>query len=71
MDGMGLRMKNSHKNLIGRGGHKKPIYRGDCLKRGLGKKEEGGVFEGQGGGGEVTSMHTMFMNSSVHLVKTS
>ena len=38
-----------------RGGHEKPIYRGDCLKRGartvclfqggLGKKEGGGVFE--------------------------
>ena len=46
----------------GGGGHKKPVYRGDCLKRGggawtvcrfkegLGKKEEGSVFEGGEGG---------------------
>ena len=44
MDGMGLKMKNSQKNLIGGGGHKKPIYRGNCLKRGLGKKRGRGYF---------------------------
>ena len=50
------------------GGHEKPIYREDCLKRegldslltqggggGLGKKERGGVFEG----GLIPQMHTM------------
>ena len=42
--------------------HEKPIYRGNCLKRGLGKKREGEVD---------APMHTMFVNSSVHLVKTS
>ena len=62
---MGLRMKNL--NILGVHGkirvlegqfHEKPIYRGDCLKRGggvwtvcrfkggLGKKEGGGVFKG-------------------------
>ena len=42
-----------------RGVHKKPLYREDCLKRGalticrfkgggLGQKENGGIFEGEG-----------------------
>ena len=65
---MGLKMKNVnimgvHQFLV-EGGHKKIIYMGNCLKRGLGqfarglaKNREEGVFEG-GMGGD-TSMHTM------------
>ena len=50
-----------------------PIYRGDCMKRGtwtvcrfrdsLGKKEEGGVFEGVD-----TPMHTMIKKHSNSLL---
>ena len=61
-DGMGLRMKNFHfilwrgtvkSNFQGRGdaAHKNPLDSLDSLqldvKRGLGKKEMGGVFEGE------------------------
>ena len=71
---MGLRMKNF--NIMGVhwkiqfsrvGFHKKPIYRGDCMKRGawtvfrfkeiLGKKKGGQV--GGGGRGGDTPMYTM------------
>ena len=68
---MGLRMKGFnilevHWKILFLGGvHKKPVYRGDCLKReawtvcrfkgGLGKKERGSVFEE----GIDTRMHTM------------
>ena len=52
---MGFTEKSDFEGGRGGGVHKKPIYRGDCLKRGelgqfadlreLGKKEEGSVFE--------------------------
>ena len=67
---MGLRMKNFsimrvHWKIRNLGGvHEKPIYRGNCLKKGLGqfaglreglaKKEGAGVFEGV-----ETRMYTM------------
>ena len=51
--------------FLGEGDHKKTIYRGNCLKRGLGqfaeglaKKREESVFEG-GGGRVDTLMHTI------------
>ena len=59
----------------GGGGHKKLVYRGDCLKRGggawtvcrfkegLGKKEECGVFERWRG--VDTPMYTMLFKMSV------
>ena len=40
--------------LGGGGGHKKPIQRGNCLKRGAWQERGGGVLEGVD-----TPMHTM------------
>ena len=65
---MGLAMKNP----IFKGVYEKPIYRGDCLKRGvwtvcrfkrrgLGKKKRGGIFEE----GVDIPMHIMEQENTV------